>query len=275
MDPANTFATNTAGSQTSDGAGESFEANSERKFHSLEVFLAGFIASMIAGLAERYLTLAIIRSQSDFIYISDVTSVLFFLVNPFLVFLIMYFWLGKRLISFFRERFLRICVLLFLAGGIGITISAISELVLLYSPGSSPTLPTFTLGLSVLDYIVQAVDEGFSLMFVGLAAITIAFFRKAKKEMVGQTVGSLKARNTEEPGKGGGSELDDIKGLPDNDLQKELVSMKTIEHVLVPLLNGRSQKSSAHSFEMSDMLAKARIRISLIEEEQQLRRQRT
>jgi hypothetical protein len=271
LDPASTFATDNARTQASgDGATESFEVENERKFHSYEVFLAGIIASLMVGFTEQYLSLAFIHSYSSFPYDSYVTSTIFFLVNPCLVFFIMYFWLGGRIVSFFRQRFLRISLLLFLAGATGITISAISYPVLLYFPRSA-AFSTFTFELfSVFYYVTAAIGEGVGLMFVGFAAITIAYFRKSKNEMADQIDKDLKAQNTDEPA---GGETDDIKQLPDDLLQKELVSMKTIEHVLVPLVAGGSQKDSAHSFfETRDILSKAKNRISLLEEEQRSRK---
>ncbi|MDH2900238.1 MAG: hypothetical protein PXY39_04645 [archaeon] len=69
-------------------------------------------------------------------------------------------------------------------------------------------------------------------------------------------------------------ESERIKQLSDEELQKELVSMKTIEHVLVPRLGTLQNQNSSESREMTQMLKKARERITAIEAELRERRQR-
>lgn len=68
-------------------------------------------------------------------------------------------------------------------------------------------------------------------------------------------------------------EIERIKQLSDEELQKELVSMKTIEHVLVPRLVTLPNQNSSESGEMVRMMKKTRERITSIEIELRERRQ--
>jgi hypothetical protein len=79
-----------------------------------------------------------------------------------------------------------------------------------------------------------------------------------------------KAKPSEKENK---EEIESIKQLPDEELQKELVSMKTIEHVLVPRMGSQPNKKSPVSAEMVLMLKKTRDRITAIEAELGERRQ--
>ncbi len=68
------------------------------------------------------------------------------------------------------------------------------------------------------------------------------------------------------------AEIERIKQLSDEELQKELVSMKTIEHVLVPRLGVKPNENSPESAELAQMLKKTRDRISAVEVELKERR---
>jgi hypothetical protein len=68
-------------------------------------------------------------------------------------------------------------------------------------------------------------------------------------------------------------ELQKIQSLPEAELRKELVSMKTIQHVLQPRLNSATNQQGQTSEQMRQMLDHVNIRIGIIEDE--LARRRT
>jgi hypothetical protein len=149
------------------------------RFHSYEVFLAGFIASAILAFFFGYIVTLLYRFSGVRLYSFDINSFVIILVNPGPVFLVLYFWGKRRVVPYFREKYRHISVLLFSGSAVGY---GVTEQVFLFALGATAVFPTFlSIVFTVLGFILSAVANAFTVTFVGLAALTIAYFRHAKE----------------------------------------------------------------------------------------------
>lgn len=146
-----------------------------------EVFLVGFFCAVVlaivvepfAGFGLRYFGPTI---NNTYFYTDASYFPVFpvILVNPCLIFLIMYFWGAKRMVPYFRSHCLKIGATLFLGAVLGFEIT---QQLLVES-----TFVTDLLGLLYLSRfsILGAATYSFMVAFVGLGALSIAYFRRMK-----------------------------------------------------------------------------------------------
>jgi hypothetical protein len=149
------------------------------RLHWYEVFLAGFVASAILAFVEQSFPLILFGYFGIGLYSGDINLLVFILANPGLIFSILYFWGNRRIVIYFREKYLRISVLLFLGSAIGF---AVTQQLLLFALGAKAAFPTFlSLMFTVLAFILTAVGSAFTVTFVGLAAFALARFRHSQE----------------------------------------------------------------------------------------------
>lgn len=159
-------------------------------------------------------------------------------------------------------------IVVFALGGASFLASFLFSTYIVSSFFSFGPIPTSSGLLQVAGFFIIAATGFVPFFLVGLGLYLI--FKPML--MIGSQVTPM-APNVPASEKQNREEIKRIKSLTDDDLAKELVSMKTIEHVLVPRLATTPNENTPQSAEMAQMLKKTRDRITALDAELRQRRQ--